>query len=50
MGILAVTILSIVITFLVAFGFSLFTLKYLKGTKVYNFVKKHLITDEDLEC
>lgn len=49
MGILAVTILSIVITFLVAFGFSLFTLKYLKGTKVYNFVKKHLITDEDLE-
>lgn len=44
-----VFVLVVFLLFLVVFGFALFTLKHFKGTKLYNFVKRHLITDEDLE-
>lgn len=29
--------------------FSILVLKYLKGSKLYYFVKRHLVTDDDLE-
>jgi hypothetical protein len=49
MDILFITLLILAGLLFLTFGFSILVLKYLKGSKLYYFVKKHLITDDDLE-
>lgn len=39
----------IILTLSLVLGLSFFVLKSMKGTKIYNFVKRNIITDEDLE-
>jgi hypothetical protein len=46
---IVITMLSIFALFYLTVGLSMMVLKKMKGTKIYNFVKKHIITDEDLE-
>lgn len=42
-------IISILLIFCLVFALSVFVITKMKGTKLYFFVKKHIITDEDLE-
>jgi hypothetical protein len=46
---LFISLLILLSIIFLIFGLSLFVLKHLKGSKMYYFVKRHLITDEDLE-
>lgn len=49
MKILLITFLIIYCLLFITIGLSILVLKYLKGTNLYHFIKRHLITDEDLE-
>ncbi len=49
MKILIITILAIFGILCLVVGLSIIVLKRMKGSKLYYFVKRHIITDEDLE-
>lgn len=49
MKILIITILAIFMVVCLVIGLSMVVLKHMKGSKLYHFVKRHIITDEDLE-
>ena len=46
---LVITTLAIFGLFCLVIGLSMIILKRMKGSKLYHFVKRHIITDEDLE-
>jgi hypothetical protein len=49
MNTLIITILAIFGIFCLVIGLSIIILKRMKGSKLYHFVKRQIITDEDLE-
>ena len=49
MKIFIVTLFAVSLLFVSILGISMIILNKFKGTKAYDFVKKHIITDEDLE-
>jgi hypothetical protein len=42
-------LLSLTLFTFLTIGFSIMVLNKMKGSKLYYFVKRHIITDEDLE-
>lgn len=49
MKLLIIIILSIFLLFCLIIGLSIIVLKRMKGSKLYHFVKRHIITDEDID-
>lgn len=46
---LLIILISLVLIFASILALSIFILNNMKGSKIYFFVKDHIITDEDLE-
>lgn len=42
-------LLSIFLLFLLVIGLSIIVLNRMKGSNLYYFIKRHIVTDEDLE-